>query len=141
MENFLRWLREWDWRPLARLLVWCYLVGAAVRYYRVPLPDPAAILRELVLGWLLTFGWLTWLQALLITGAWRVFMALDDWTYTLAAWIVRPIAGAAPFAVNFIAAFAVELALVLGAIGAWRTGHMGARLLALADLAWRTTCG
>lgn len=114
------WLHEWDWRPLARLLIWCFLAAAAVRYHRVPLPDPAAILRELILGWLLTFGWLTWLQALLVTGAWRVFMALDDWTYNLAAWIVRPIAGAAPFAVNFLIAHCVQLGLVLGLIALYK---------------------
>ncbi|MEQ1918369.1 MAG: hypothetical protein ABL955_04160 [Elusimicrobiota bacterium] len=141
MENFLRWLREWDWRPLARLLTWSGIAALAVRYGYLPQPEPRAIMREIILGWLLSFGLLTWIQVRLVTGAWWVFMALEEWTYDLSAWIVRPVVGTATFAVNFLAAFAVEIGLAFGAVGAWRTWHMGARLLVLVDLAWRATCG
>lgn len=114
MNRFASWLRDWDWRPLARLFVWSGLAGAALRYYRVPLPEPSTVLRELVLGWLLTFGLLTWLQALLLMSAWCLFLKLDDWSYAAAEWIVRPVAGRASFVLNFVAALLVQVALVLG---------------------------
>lgn len=114
MNRFASWLRDWDWRPLARLVVWIGLASAAVRFYRVPLPEPSVVVKELVLGWLLTFGLLTWLQALLLTSAWCLFLKLDDWSYAAAEWIVRPVAVRASFALNFVAALLVQVALVLG---------------------------
>lgn len=137
-------LMNWDWRPLARTLVWCGAAGAAVRHYRVPLPDPAAVARELVLGWLLTFGLLTWLQLRLFLGVLWVLAKLDDWTYAAAEWIVRPVAGRASFTVNFIAALAVQLGIVFGAVGLWRAAD-GSRVVAPLDSAissreaWRGT--
>lgn len=114
MNRFASWLRDWDWRPLARLFVWIGLASAGLRYYSVPLPDPAAVLRELILGWLVTFGLLTWLQALLFMSAWCLFLKMDDWSYAAAEWIVRPVTGQAPFALNFLAALLAQVALVLG---------------------------
>ncbi len=145
MENFLRWLREWDWRPLARLLTWCGIAALAVHCGYLPRPEPRAIMRELILGWLLSFGLLTWVQVRLVTGAWWAFMTLDEWTYDLSSWIVRPVAGAAPFAVNFMAALSVQLSLVLGSLAFFRTADAGTRLVALLDrvlsAALRTICG
>ncbi len=141
MRSFLLWLREWDYRPLARLLVWCGLACATVRHYRVALPEPAAVLRELVLGWLLSFGLLTWIQLRLAAGAWCVFMALDDWTYALSERVVRPLAGRASFAAGFLVAHVVQVALVIGTVAAWRAADAGPRLLALLAAALRATCG
>jgi hypothetical protein len=112
MNRLESWLHDWDWRPLARLFVWIGLTCAVLRYYRVSLPDPAAVLRELILGWLLTFGLLTWLQVLLLMSAWCLFLKLDDWSYAAAEWIVRSVAGRASFALNFTAALLVQIALV-----------------------------
>ncbi|MEK7382870.1 MAG: hypothetical protein AAB262_06240, partial [Elusimicrobiota bacterium] len=89
------------------------------------------VLRELVLGWLLSFGWLTYVQALIATSAFRLALALDEAAYALSERLVRPFADRAPFAVNFAAAFAAELMLVLGAVQFWRTARMSGRVAAL----------
>lgn len=129
MNRFASWLRDWDWRPLARLFVWVGLAWAGLRYFRVPLPDPATVLREVVLGWLVTFGLLTWFQALIFMSAWCLFLKLDDWSYAAAEWIVRPVAGRASFALNFTAALLVQIALVcsssmcLSVAGRWAWLH------------------
>lgn len=141
MARAAAFIEEWDWRPLARLVVWCGLAGATARHYRVPLPDPAAVLRELVLGWLLSFGLLTWLQLRLVAGAWCVFMALDDWTYALSERAVRPFAGRASFVAAFLVAHAAQVALVAGTVAAWRAMDAGPRLLALLSAALRAICG
>lgn len=60
-------------------------------------------------------------------------MALDDWTYAASEWLVRPVAGRAPFAINFLVALAAQLALVLGSMTAWNAAHMGPRALALLE--------
>ena len=99
-------LTTWDYRPLARTLVWCVVAGAAVRYYRVPLPAPAAVARELLLGW-----------------------------------IVRPATGRASFAVNFIAALAVQFGIVLGAVRLWRAADAGPRMAGLLESALRAAFG
>lgn len=138
MENFMRCLREWDWRPLARLLAWTFI---AAHFGYVTMTGLAHLGRELVLSWLLTFGILTHLQLILLMSGVRLYLALDDAAYGLAEWIVHPIIGGAPFALGFLAAFAVQVALVFGAAGAWRACHVCARLMALADAALRVTCG
>lgn len=138
MGSFRRWLREWDWRPLARLIAWALIAAHFGCITKVGL---AHLGRELVLSWLLTFGILTHLQLILLMGCVRLYLAVDDAAYWLAERIVRPFLGSASFAWGFLAAFAVEIALAFGAVGAWRACHMGARLLALADLAWRAACG
>lgn len=66
-------------------------------------------------------------------GVVRLFMALDDWTYSASEWIIRPVAGRAPFAVNFLVALAVQLALILGGLGYWRSAQLGPRVLTLVD--------
>lgn len=137
----MAFIEEWDWRPLARLVVWSGLAIAAARYHGLALPDPAALLRELVLGWLLTFGVLTWIQLRLIAAAWWVFLTLDDWTYAMAERLARPLAGQASFGVNFLAALCVQLALVLGSLALFRHVHAGPRLLALLDAGLRATFG
>lgn len=138
MIEFLRWLREWDWRPLARLLAWTFI---AAHFGYVTKAGLAHLGRELVLSWLLTFSILTHLQLILLMGGVRLYLALDDAAYWLAERIVRPTIGGAQFALGFLAAFAVQVAIVFGAAGAWRAWHVGARLLTLADAAWRATCG
>lgn len=138
MENFMRWLREWDWRPLARLLAWTFI---AAHFGYITQAGLAHLGRELVLSWLLTFGILTHLQLILLMGGVRLYLALDDAAYWLAERITRPAIGGAPFTLGFLAAFAVQVALVFGAAGAWRAWHVGARLLALTNAAWQATCG
>lgn len=107
------WVEEWDWRPLARTIIWLGVAAVVLKRsgYRPPSLD--AIVRELVLGFLLTAGLLTRLQVWLLMAALRLFMAVDDWTYALAERLVRPVAGRASFAVNFMAALGGQLILVL----------------------------
>jgi hypothetical protein len=135
------WIVEWDWRPLARLLVWIVLAVVAAKRggYRPLSLD--SIARELILGWLLSFGLLTWLQIRLAAGAVWLYLTLDDWTYAASEWIVRPVAGRAPFAVNFLAALAVQLGLVLGGLAYWRAAHLGPRVLALLESSFRLLLG
>lgn len=115
--RFGRWLKEWDWRPLARMIVWLAIVAAAAERSGFRPPALAVVVRELALGWLLSFGLLTWLQIRLAMGAWWLFMALDDWTYAASERLVRPVVSRAPFAVGFLVALAAQIALVFGAIG------------------------
>ncbi|MBI5629908.1 MAG: hypothetical protein HY921_03370 [Elusimicrobia bacterium] len=131
------WLHEWDWRPMARLIVWLAIAVAAAKRSGYQPPSLGAIARELVLGCLLTFGLLTRLQLWIALGALRLFLALDDWTYAAAEWLVRPVAGRAPFAVNFLAALAAQLALVWGSLAAWRAAHLGPRVLGLLEVGAR----
>jgi len=124
--------QDWDWRPLARLVVWVLLAAAWARGRHVLSLDLMhRVLRELVLGWLLSFGWLTYVQALIATSAFRLALALDGAAYALSERLVRPFAGRAPFAANFAAAFGAELVLVLGAVQFWRAAQMGDRVAAL----------
>ncbi|MDO8756671.1 MAG: hypothetical protein Q7J64_01555 [Elusimicrobiota bacterium] len=126
-----RW-EEWDWRPLARLVVWVLLAAAWARgRHLLSLDLMHRVLRELVLGWLLSFGWLTYIQALIATSALRLALAFDESAYALSARFVRPFAGRAPFAANFAAAFGAELTLVFGSVQFWRAAHMGDRVAAL----------
>ncbi len=129
MNNFLRWLREWDWRALARLIVWTLV---AIHFGYITKTGLAHLGRELILSWLLTFGILTHLQLILLMIGVRLYLALDDAAYWLAERIARPIVYRAPFAVGFMAAFAVEIVLVRGAVGFWRMAHMETRLLGIA---------
>ncbi len=66
------------------------------------------------MGWLLSFGLLTYVQALVATTAFRLALALDEGVYALAERLVRPFLGRTSFAANFAAAFGVELAFLLG---------------------------
>lgn len=112
------WLHEWDWRPLARTIVWLGIAVVAAKRSGYRPPSLGAIAHELVLGWLLSFGLLTWVQVRLALGIVWLFMKLDDWTYAASEWLVRPVAGRAPFAVNFLTALAAQIALVFAAIAA-----------------------
>jgi len=124
--------QDWDWRPLARLVVWVLLAALwARRRHVVSLDLLHQVLRELVLGWLLSFGWLTYIQALIATSAFRLALAFDAAAYALSERLVRPFAGRAPFAANFAAAFGVELALILGSVQLWRAAHVSGRLAVL----------
>ena len=126
-----RW-EEWDWRPLARLVVWLFLAAAWVRWRHILSRDLLhRVLRELVLGWLLSFGLLTYVQALIATSAWRLALAFDAAAYALSERLVRPFAGRAPFAANFAMAFGAELMLVFGSVQFWRAAHMSDRVAAL----------
>ncbi len=123
--------QDWDWRPLARLVVWVLLAVAWARWRRVLSRDLMhRVLYELVMGWLLSLGWLTYVQALIATSAWRLALALDEAAYALSERLVRPFAGRASFAANFAAAFATELMLVFGSVQFWRAAHMGGRVAA-----------
>lgn len=124
--------QDWDWRPLARLVVWVLLAAAWASCSRVLSPDLVRqAVREVVLGWLLSFGLLTYVQALLATTALRLALALDEAVYGLSERLVRPFVGRASFALTFAAAFGVELALVLGSVRIWRAAHVGERAAAL----------
>ena len=127
------WVHEWDWRTLARLIVWLAIANTAANRTGVHLASPGAILEAFVLGWLLTFGLLAWLQIWIVVLAVRLYFLLDDWTYALSEWIVRPISGRAPFAVNFLAALAVQIGLVLGGLAYARAAHLGPRFQLLVD--------
>ena len=131
------WVHEWDWRPLARLIVWLAIANAAANRTGVHFASPGAILEAFVLGWLLTFGLLAWLQIWIVVLAVRLYFLLDDWTYALSEWIVRPISGRAPFAVNFLAALAVQLGLVRGGLAYWHVAHLGPRVVTLVDCGFR----
>lgn len=53
------WLHEWDWRPLARTIVWLGIVVVTAKRSGYHPPSLGAVWRELMLGWLLTFSLLT----------------------------------------------------------------------------------
>jgi hypothetical protein len=135
------WVEEWDWRTLARLIVWLAIANTAANRTGVHFASPGAILEAFVLGWLLTFGLLAWLQIWIVVLAVRLYFLLDDWTYALSEWIVRPISGRAPFAVNFLAALAVQLGLVRGGLAYWHAAHLGPRVLALLESGFRLVLG
>jgi hypothetical protein len=126
-----RW-REWDWRPLARLLGWLSIatVVAHVRH-AAPLALLGQTLTALILLSVLSFGVLPHLLLLAAMGALRLAMAFDDAAYALAERIVRPSLGQAPFAATFVAAFGAELALVLGAAYFTSAAHVWPRFLSL----------
>ena len=133
-ERAFRW-SEWDWRPLARLVGWAMIACLWARHRGVaPGLCAAALLRQLLLLWLLSFGVLTYLLALVAMGLLQAAMFLDDATYELAERLVRPFVGAAPFVARFFAAFGAQIALVMGATWTWRALTIGPRLLsALAE--------
>lgn len=111
-----RW-EEWDWRPLTRLIAWLILAALWARSRDiVSLALIQRVFRELLLGWLLSFGLLTYVQALIATVAFRLALAFDDAAYGLSERLVRLFMRRASFAATFVAAFGVELALVLGAL-------------------------
>lgn len=114
--DVFRW-EEWDWRPLARLIAWLILAALWARSRDiVSLALFQRAFRELLLGWLLSFGLLTYVQALIATSAFRLALAFDDAAYGLSERLVRFFMRRASFAATFVAAFGVELALVLGAL-------------------------
>lgn len=110
------WLQEWDWRPLARTIVWLCLAIAAARRNGFHTPSLGSIVHELALGFLLTGGLLTWLQLWLASAALQLFWTLDDWTFAASEWVVRPVAGRRTFTARFVAALAVQLCMVIGAM-------------------------
>ncbi|MDX6768815.1 MAG: hypothetical protein SF051_04735 [Elusimicrobiota bacterium] len=111
-----RW-EEWDWRPLARLIAWLILAALWARSRDfVSLAFLQRAFRELLLGWLLSFGVLTYLQVLIATATFRLALAFDDVAYGLSERIVRLFMRRESFAAAFLAAFGLELVLVLGAL-------------------------
>lgn len=123
--------QEWDWRPLARLVVWVLLAAAWARGRHVLSLDLMhRVLRELVLGWLLSFGWLTYVQALIATSAFRLVLAFDESAYALSERFVQPFAGRASFAATFFAVFGAEIGLVFGVGAILRAAYADARLWA-----------
>lgn len=126
-----RW-EDWDWRPLARLIVWLILAALWAHWRNVVfLPLLKRAFRELVLGWLLSFGLLTYVQALIATSAWRLAMAFDAGAYALSERVARLFMRRASFAATFVAAFGIELALALGAVRLWPALRMGDRAAVL----------
>ena len=111
-----RW-EEWDWRPLARLTVWLLMAGTwamSRNILSVAAIERAA--REVILGWLLSFGLLTYVQVLIATFAIRLALVVDDFAYAAAERIVRLLLASPTFEKAFLAAFALEiLAAVLAA--------------------------
>jgi hypothetical protein len=130
MNARLKWLNEWDWRPMARTLIWLTVAVAAAKRAGYRTPSLGHVIQELALGWVLTFGLLTRVQLWLVMGALRLFWTLDDWTYAASEWLVRPVAGGAPFALNFMAAAAAQLALMTGSLAVWSAANLGPRVLA-----------
>lgn len=112
MERIMRWLREWDWRPLARLCGWL-LIAALLSEGRgmKPWAYAASFLRDLALTWLLLLGPITHLIAIVAMGGVRAALWLDEAAYSVAERLTRPL-DAAPSVVRFAAAFAIEVALV-----------------------------
>jgi len=124
--------QDWDWRPLARLVVWFLLVAAwASGRHVLSLALLQRAVREVVLGWLLSFGLLTYVQALVAAGALRFALALDEGAYAFSERLVRPFAGQASFAMNFAASFGIELVLAFGSARLWSAAHLGGRVAAL----------
>lgn len=105
---------EWDWRPLARLSTWL-LLGGGWALSRGAFSSAAMerAAREIILGWLLSFGILTYVQILVATGVMRLALVLDDAAYALAERAVRKVLHPASFAETFLAAYALELVTVL----------------------------
>lgn len=126
MDKFMCWLREWDWRPLARLIIWT-LIAAHLGY--ISKAGLAHLGRELVLSWLLTFGILTHLQLILLMGCVRLYLTADDAAYWFSSRIAESFIGDTSFITGFLAAFGLEIALVLSAAWGWRTLDLGSRLL------------
>ena len=115
-----RW-EEWDWRPLARLTVWLLMAGTwAMSRDILSVAAIERVAREIILGWLLSFGLLTYVQVLIATFAIRLALVVDDFAYAAAERIVRLLLASPTFEKAFLAAFALE---ILGAV-------MAARLLA-----------
>lgn len=125
MDNLMCRLREWDWRPLARLVTWT-LIATQLGY--ITKAGLAQLGRELMLSWLLTFGIFTHLQLILLMGAVRLCLTVDDAAYWLAGRIVQPFIGQTSFAGGFLVAFGAEIALVMGAAWGWRALELGSRL-------------
>ncbi|MDE2509772.1 MAG: hypothetical protein KGL74_01500 [Elusimicrobia bacterium] len=128
-EEF-RW-RDWDWRPLARLVGWVYIAVllAHARHVAV-LAHLGQVLTTLILLSILSFGVLSHIFLLAAMGALRLAMAFDDAAYALAERIIRPFLGRAPFAATFFAAFGAEVGLVFGAGEVLLVIHAGERLSA-----------
>jgi len=120
---------DWDWRPLARLVVWI-LLAAAWAYWRhaVSFASLGQAFRESLVGALFTFGLLTYVQALVAAAALRLVMELDEAAFAVAERLMRPFTGRAPFAAGFAAAFGAELFLIFGSVQIWHAMDVGARV-------------
>lgn len=120
MDKFMCWLGEWDWRPLARLIAWLLIASyMAERHGLKPWTHASSFLCGLALTWLFFLGSITHLIAIVAMGVVRAALCLDEAAYSASERMTRPLAGAAPFAVRFAGAFAVEVAM---AGLAWRHG-------------------
>jgi hypothetical protein len=125
--DLVRWLKEWDWRLLARLLAWGLLVAAWK--HRGPLELlilALRMLRNLAFAYLFTWG----LLAYPIAGTVRLVMALEEAAYFLSERLVRPFLGSPFRPASFLAALGVEMLLVLRAVAYWRAANVGPRLVA-----------
>lgn len=125
-------LRDWDWRPLARLLGWTVIAWLLARHHGIdPLAGAASFLGGLLLLWLLFLGSLTHLIAIVAMGAIRAALYADEAAYAFSERLTRPLVGAAPFAVQFLAAFSAEVALASALACVWRDGKLSAALVGL----------
>lgn len=123
-------LRDWDWRPLARLLGWSVIAWLLARRQGIePMAEAASFLGGLLLTWLLLLGSLTHLIAIVAMGALRATLYADEVAYDLSERLLRPVLGPAPFAVRFLAAFSAEIALVSTLAWVWRSGKSVAALV------------
>lgn len=122
---------DWDWRAFARVVTWTLLAMAWARWRGVALlPAAMSVLSCVILLSVISFGILAHIFALVAMGTVRAAMLLDETAYSVSERMVRPLAGAAPFAIRFWMAFAAEIALVLGAAWFWRAVNLGPRLAA-----------
>lgn len=125
-------LRDWDWRPLARLLGWTAIAWLLAHRQGIkPLTEATSFLGGLLLTWLLFLGSLTHLIAIVAMGAVRAALYADEVAYGLSERLIRPVLGPAPFAVRFLAAFSAEIALVSTLAWVWRKGKLVASLVEL----------
>ena len=129
--DVFRW-RDWDWRPLARLAGWTYIAVVLAHAEHVPPPAPIGqILETLIWLSILSFGVLGALMIHAASGTLLLALTLDEAAYGLAERIVRPALGRVPAAATFLAAFAAEVALVLGTAYICCAAHVWPRILDL----------
>lgn len=127
------WVHEWDWRPLARLLVWLSLGVLALKRTGFHPPGLGRLAGESLAAFLLTGGLMTYAQLWALGLATNLYFWLDGRTYALAERFVRPVVGRAHFAVGFLAALAAQLGIVLGGLACCRAAHLVPHLLTLID--------
>lgn len=125
-----RW-KDWDWRPLARLVGW-FAIAAGLAHARFVAPISLLCqgLTAAILLSVLSFGILTHLLLIIAMGVLRLAMALDEAAYGICERLVTPLLGPMSLPSTFLASFGAEIGLAVGAGAILRTAHAGAWLVA-----------